>query len=84
MWSTWGRIAKDWKAAHEAHARSSRKARSAAASGLGPPADRVTGGLPPIGRGWRRPSRTGATACPGAGSVGHADPPKRVSTLKSE
>ena len=38
VWSAWGRIAKDWKAAHEAHVRSSRKARSAAASGVHPPA----------------------------------------------
>ncbi len=86
VWSTWGRIAKDWKAAHEAHARSSRKARSAAASGVHPPAAGVTGGLPPIGRGRRRPSRevVGATACPGAGGVAYGDPPKRISTLKSE
>ena len=86
VWSTWGRIAKDWKAAHEAHARSSRKAWSAAASGVHPPAAEVTGGLPPIGRGRRRPSRkvVGAAACLGAGGVGRADPPKRISSLKSE
>ena len=86
VWSTWGRIAKDWKAAHEAHARSSRKARSAVASGVHPPAAGVTGGLPPIGRGRRRPSRevVGATACPGAGGATYVGPLKRVSTLKSE
>ena len=71
VWSTWGRIAKDWKAAHEAHARSSRKARSAAASGVLPPAAGVTGGMSPIARGRRRPSRKviGATACSGAGGA---------------
>ena len=86
VWSAWGRIAKDWKAAHEAHARSRRKARSAAARGVHPPAAGVTGGVPPIARGRRRPSRkvVGATACPGAGGVGHADPPTQISTLKSE
>ncbi|MDE4914923.1 hypothetical protein PQI07_30250 [Methylobacterium sp. 092160098-2] len=86
VWSTWGRIAKDWKAAHEAHARSSRKARSAAASGVHSPAAGVTGSLLPIGRGRRRPSRkvVGATACPGAGGVAQADPPKRISKLISE
>ncbi|MEE7462086.1 hypothetical protein MFUR16E_12680 [Methylobacterium fujisawaense] len=86
VWSTWGRIAKDWKVAHEAHARSSRKARSAAASGVHPPAAGVTGGLPPIERGRRWPSRevVGATACPGAGGIAYGDPPKRISTLKFE
>ena len=86
VWSTWGRVAKDWKAAHEAHARSSRKAWSAAASGVHPPAAGVTGGLPPIGRGRRRPSRevVGATACPGAGGAAYVGPPKRISTLISE
>lgn len=86
VWSVWGRVAKDWKAAHEAHARSRRKARSAAASGAHPSAVEGTGGMPPIARGRRRPSRkvVGATACPGAGGAAHGGPPKRVSTLKSE
>lgn len=86
VWSTWGRIAKDWQAAYEAHARLSQKARSSAASGLHPPATGVTGGLPPIGRGRRRPSRevVGATACPGAGDTAYGGHPKRVSKLNSE
>lgn len=86
VWSIWGRLAKDWKAAHEAHAWSSRKARSAAASGVHPSAAGVTGDLPPIARGRRRPSRevVGATACPGAGGAAYGVPPKRVSLLKSE
>jgi IS605 OrfB family transposase len=85
VWSTWSRVAKDWKAAHEAHARSRRKTRSAAASGVHPPAAGVTGGLPPIGRGRRRPSRevVGATACPGAEGTAYGMPSERVSIVKS-
>ena len=86
VWSTWGRIAKDWKAAHEAHARSSRKARSAAASGILPPATGVTGDMPPIVRGRRQPSRKviGVTACPGADGNAYSSPRRRVSVLKPD
>ena len=88
VWSCWGRAFGRWKAAHEAHARSRRKARSAAASG-GPekpePAAAGTGASVPIVWGRRRPSRRDveAKACPGAGGGAQALTPRRVSTRKS-